>query len=157
MNVAVVGAGALGSLFAARFALADLDVLLVARDERRAARIRENGLTLEEGGEERTARIACVAGTAGERARDLVLMCVKAYDTKEAIAAHGSLAGPDSTVLTLQNGLGNLETIAGAVGADRALAGITTEAALLLEPGRVRHTGARRDQDTGARGRARTI
>ena len=50
--------------------------------------------------------------------------------------------GPDSVVLTLQNGYGNAEKLAEAVGQERVLAGVTSHGATMLGPGHIRHAGS---------------
>jgi 2-dehydropantoate 2-reductase len=72
---------------------------------------------------------------------DLVPLFVKSHATAEAMADAGPLLGPETDVLTLQNGLGNAETIAEFVAPERVLAGVTTHGAILREPGTVVHTG----------------
>ena len=71
----------------------------------------------------------------------MALICVKAYQTEEAARTLSSLLDPDVMVLTLQNGLGNLEILRRVLGNKRVLGGVTAEGATLLGPGRVRHAG----------------
>jgi len=73
---------------------------------------------------------------------DLVIVAVKAYDTRAAAAAVAPALAADTAVLTLQNGMGNGEAIAAAVGAHRVMAGSTDHGAHLLDVGEVRHAGA---------------
>lgn len=72
---------------------------------------------------------------------DLVIIFVKSHQTQEAAQWARPLLKPDSLALTLQNGLGNLQTIADVLGAARAVQGVTSHGATLLGPGRVRHAG----------------
>ena len=66
---------------------------------------------------------------------------MKSYDTKEAIIHAKSLVGDNTRVLTLQNGIGNIEIIGEVVGADRVIGGVTNEGATLLDIGHIRHAG----------------
>ena len=73
--------------------------------------------------------------------QDLVIIAVKSYDTKNAVKDIKSLLSESSLVLSLQNGLGNIEIISEVVGQERVLGGITNQGATLLGPGWVRHAG----------------
>ena len=68
---------------------------------------------------------------------ELVILSVKSYDTKQAIAEAAPLVAPDGLVVSFQNGLGNVETIAAAVGSDRTLGGMVIFGGRIDEPGRV--------------------
>jgi 2-dehydropantoate 2-reductase len=72
---------------------------------------------------------------------DLVMICVKSYKTREAGGSVVSMIGPDSKVLTLQNGIGNIEILEEIFGPEKVLGGVTAEGATLLGPGRIRHAG----------------
>lgn len=133
MKVAVVGSGAMGCLFAARFVQSGASVTLVDYRPERAARLQKNGITLEDGGEPFVAHPeVCTRAPEG---MDLTLVLVKAYST-------GGVELPQTgPVLTLQNGLGNVEILCGNAGSARVLAGTTSEGATLLGEGHVRHAG----------------
>ena len=73
---------------------------------------------------------------------DVILMLVKSYQTEHAARQAGQLLSPHGVVVTLQNGLGNLDRIAAVVGADRATLGVTAQGAMLMAPGVVQDTGA---------------
>jgi len=134
MKVAIIGPGALGCLFAARLTQSGVRTTLVDHRTDRAAHLRESGITLEDGkGMHRVRPAAVTLNT--PTGQDLVIVLTKAYSTN-------SLAlPPDTPVLTLQNGLGNVEILCAAVGSAHVLAGTTCEAATLLGEGHVRHTG----------------
>jgi 2-dehydropantoate 2-reductase len=72
---------------------------------------------------------------------DLIIICVKSYDTKEAVTQAKSLLAENTRVLTLQNGIGNIEIINEIVGSERVIGGATNLGATLLEVGKVRHAG----------------
>lgn len=143
LRVAIIGAGALGSLLAAKLApLAD--VWLVTGWAEHAAAIRNQGLLLVElDGTQRAVPVS-LATTAAEVPApvQLALIAVKSYSTGTAAAQAQALLAADGLALTLQNGLGNLQVIAQAVGAGRAAQGVTSMGATLLSPGGVRYAGA---------------
>lgn len=145
MEIAVVGAGSMGSLFGGLLAADGADVTLVNRSLEHVEAINEHGLVLvDDTGPERTERLVSVPATTQPGAIgtvDLVLLFVKSHATAAAMADATPLLGPATDVLTLQNGLGNAETIAEHVPDERVLAGVTTHGAIREAPGRVRHTG----------------
>jgi 2-dehydropantoate 2-reductase len=132
MDIVVFGAGSLGSLIGGLCAR-EHRVTLVGRDPHIGA-VRESGLAVE-GAINFTARP--IARTAVPDRADLALVTVKAFDTPAAGRALADCS-PDITC-SLQNGLGNEETLATRL--DRVLAGTCTYGARLLEPGRVECTG----------------
>ncbi len=144
MHIVVLGAGAMGCLMAARLGGTDARVSLLGRNPEHARIIDRQGVTVEElGGATAVYRVAChdsplsLPGDA-----DLVVVLVKSYDTADAVSGVGARCGPSTMFLTLQNGAGNWETIADAVGGrERVLAGTTAQGATLLAPGRIRHGG----------------
>lgn len=143
MKIVIIGAGAMGGLFAARLAAAGEDVSVVDVWAEHVETIRTQGLILETGeGEVRTkpAAVTRVEDLAA-CAADLVIVFVKSGMTAAAARSAQTILGPAGRVLTLQNGLGNAEIIAEVFGADRVLAGTTAQGATLIGPGRIRHGG----------------
>lgn len=134
-RVGILGAGALGTLLAVKIrSHTSLEVWLAARSD-------HPGWVQVEGG--RASRVRVVRPGECGPPLDLLIVAVKAYDTGSAIdsAASAGMIGPTTLLLTLQNGLGNAETIAERVGGDRTLCGVTAQGATLLAPGLVRHGG----------------
>ncbi|HWI63396.1 MAG TPA: 2-dehydropantoate 2-reductase [Symbiobacteriaceae bacterium] len=131
-RVGILGAGALGSLFAYYLSSrTSSEVWLLARSP-----VPETVTVDGEGS-------AAVRVTAAPTEPvDLLLVMVKAYATADAIRWAAGAVGPETVALTLQNGLGNAEALAGFLGPDRVLAGTTAQGATLLAPGQVRHGGA---------------
>jgi 2-dehydropantoate 2-reductase len=114
-------------------------VTLVGRKAHMEA-VRAHGLAVT--GATRIVARPGVALSAGEAATpDLLLLTVKAYDTARALKDAAPLLGPHTAVLSLQNGVGNLEQLEAAVGPARALAGATSHGVTFLEPGRIHHAG----------------
>src|SRR5712692_5434065 len=132
----------MGCLFGGQLKKAGNDVLLVDHDAGTVSDIRRRGLRVR-GLDGRVARVQVQVGRspADLRGFELVLFAVKAYSTREAARQHGGRVGSGTTVLTLQNGLGNVEVLSRWFGAGRVVAGSTTEASLLLGPGSVLHSG----------------
>ena len=142
MKIVIIGAGAMGGLFAARLAAAGEDVSVVDVWAEHVEAIRTQGLILETG--EGVIKALPAAASRSEDlavAADLVIIFVKSAMTEAAARSAQTLLGSAGRVLTLQNGLGNAETIAALVGAERVLAGTTAQGATLLGPGRIRHGG----------------
>ncbi|PKN43668.1 MAG: 2-dehydropantoate 2-reductase [Deltaproteobacteria bacterium HGW-Deltaproteobacteria-18] len=143
METLIIGAGAMGGLFATLLAPL-IPVSLFTTNAEHAETINRTGLTLT-GMDGRVRRTSAKAltdpGQYGRRA-DLILLCTKARSTPQASEIAKQLLAGDGVVLTLQNGLGNLELIQAAVGTSRAAAGITAQAATLLGPGQIRHAGS---------------
>lgn len=140
MEIAVIGAGGIGSVFGGRLAAAGHTVWLLHRRAEVVEALARFGLRLE--GPETDERIAINATCDSTEIGfvDLVLVTTKATDTLSAAIAAKPLIGPQTLVLTLQNGLGNLETLAEALGAERCLAGMTYLGAAILGLGQVRLT-----------------
>jgi 2-dehydropantoate 2-reductase len=116
------------------------DVVLIRRNREHVNVIRDQGLKLEGVSGDRTLRPEIVADPAEAGTVDLALVLVKAYDTSEAVGAVDKILAPNGVVLTLQNGIGNFEILDKAF-PGRVLMGTTTNGALALAPGKVRHTG----------------
>ena len=83
--------------------------------------------------------MAITADPAGRGVQDAVLVLVKTYDTVAAARLAAPLVGPDTTVATLQNGVGGADVLVEAFGPERVLAGVTYQGATVLGPGRIRH------------------
>ncbi|TKD50671.1 ketopantoate reductase family protein [Sphingomonas baiyangensis] len=140
-HVTIVGAGAMGCLFAARIATAGRQVMLVDSDTARVAALARDGVTVRDEQGEHHARVsACLAGDAPPT--DLVILFTKGMHSEAAIRSVAHLAAGDTLALTLQNGLGNAEAIAGVFAADRILIGATDWPADLTGPTSVSTHGA---------------
>lgn len=133
-SVSVVGPGALGCLFAGRFVRAGFKVHLVDYRQERINRLLKTGIEIHENGNVEKYQVHISSHIPANQ--DLVLVLVKSYSTNSLFLP------PDALVLTLQNGLGNVETLCKKTSVDRILAGVTTEAATLLEEGKTRHTAS---------------
>ena len=106
MKIAVVGAGAIGGYLGARLALAGEDVTFIARGANLAA-LQANGikLILEDGTEQLTRNIRAVQKMAEAGAQDVVLLTLKAHQVKDVLPDLRALFGPETMVVTMQNGI----------------------------------------------------
>ena len=139
MRVVVLGAGAMGSWIGALLTKAGHDVTLVARRDH-AAIVNAQGLRVS-GKTDLHVRPRAVTSAADAPVPDLLVLSVKAYDTPRALLDARPLLGQRTSVLSLQNGLGNVERVADAADERRAFAAVTTHGVTYVEPGHVRHAG----------------
>jgi 2-dehydropantoate 2-reductase len=141
MRVLVLGAGAVGDYFGARLAEGGHDVTLVARGANLDA-LRQGGLTLElPDGTRRLPGIRAVGSPADAPPADLVLVCVKSYDTPAVARALRPAVGPETVVLSLQNGVENEAILADTLALPPLLVGLTFIGVALVAPGVVHYTG----------------
>ena len=141
MQIAVVGAGAMGSLFGGNLS-AVADVMLLDPWAEHVATMQRDGLRIVElDGSETIVPVTATTDPAAVPTVDLAIIFVKAHATRQASLWASRFLAPDGLALTLQNGVGNAETMAGVLGADRVVAGVTSHGATLLGPGHVRHAG----------------
>ncbi len=141
MNIAVVGAGAMGSLFGALLAEAGQEVWLVDVWADHVNAIQNDGLGVEREGLMRLVQLNATTDPAGLDSCELVIVFVKSIHTLEAAKTAAKLADDKGLVLTLQNGLGNADLIAQEVDPGRVVAGTTSYGATMLGPGKIRHAG----------------
>lgn len=142
MRVAVFGSGAVGSYLGSRFVAARAEVHLIARGAHLEA-LRERGLTLVTPDGITTTSVWATDNPATIGPVDLVLFCVKSYDTEAAADRLAPLIGPGTAVLSIQNGIDNEAKIAGRVGAEHVLGAATYILAAIESPGVVRSGRAR--------------
>jgi 2-dehydropantoate 2-reductase len=142
MKIAVLGAGALGSLFGGKLARGGHEVTLISTRAEHVERINREGLYIDGLGDGLRVEVRACLSAAEVGPAELVLVCVKAPQTRAAMAGALDLVGPESMVLTLQNGLGNVESLVETVGPGPVIAGATSHGASLEKPGRVCHAGA---------------
>ncbi len=140
MKIGIVGPGAMGCLLAGMMARAGLEIMLLDHRPDRAEQIRRQGVRLETGLDEIRVPVAVTLEALDLSGVDLVLICVKAYDT-EVVARRLRALDPPPFFLTLQNGVGNVELLGNSLPREKVLAGITSHGATALGPGWVRHAG----------------
>lgn len=141
MKITVVGPGALGCLVGAALIRSGEDVWFLDKMPERAKKISNSGIKVEgvSGDHSIKARATCDAKDIG--VSELVIVCVKSYDTEAAARESKHAVGDNTLVLTLQNGLGNEEAIAEIIGQEKLIGGVTLHGATLLGEGHVRHAG----------------
>ena len=141
MRVAVLGAGAMGCLYGAALHRGGADVVLVDVNPQHIAAINAGGLELDtRAGIERLPLPARRPEELREPV-DLILLFTKTFHTDAALQGTAAAIGPDTHVLTLQNGLGNDEVVARHVARDKVIAGVSTLPSDLVGPGKVRSHG----------------
>jgi 2-dehydropantoate 2-reductase len=141
MKIAMIGAGAMGSLFGTLLAEAGETVTLLDIHKDHVDAINTHGLLIEKGGQRRTVRIPATTDAERIGPVDLALVFVKSTHTADAAQTATRLAGKTGLVLTLQNGMGNAEMLAKALDPERVNAGTTAHGATFLGPGAIRHAG----------------
>jgi 2-dehydropantoate 2-reductase len=137
--VAVVGAGALGCLFGGMLARAGTPVTLIGRPAHVAA-IRQHGLRFESRGITETIPVAATENMGAVRGARLALFCVKSSDTDDVARAMAPHLDREAVVLSLQNGVDNVERIRAQV-PNVVFPGLVYVAAQMSGPGSVHHTG----------------
>jgi 2-dehydropantoate 2-reductase len=140
MRIAVIGAGGIGGWLAARMWAAGSDVHVLAQGPHLEA-IRERGLALISPAGDLLAPVPATADPTAIGPCDVVLLCVKAYDTDRAAALLPALCAERTVVASLQNGIENAERLTRAVGAAHVVGGLALISSSVVEPGVVRHSG----------------
>lgn len=143
MKIAILGAGAMGSAIGALLAQAGNDVTLIDVWKEAVEAINRDGLKIQnKAGEISPCKVRAVTSPAQVAGPvDLLLVFVKCYHTMDAVTSALPILGPDSTVLSLQNGWGNGPRIAEVVGKERVVLGVCYHSATVLGPGHVLHAG----------------
>jgi 2-dehydropantoate 2-reductase len=144
LRIAIVGAGGVGGYFGARLARAGVPVTLVARGAHLAA-IQRDGLRVSSTVEgEYTVKVEAVEQLAGGPPADVIVVSVKSFDTEAALDAVAPVLGAETAVLSLQNGVVNLELVEARVGISRTLGGAAYVFAERIAPGVIAHRFAGR-------------
>lgn len=142
MEIAIVGAGVLGSIFGSLFLEKGFNVTLIEVLKERVGLIAKEGLWLQWPDGERThSRISITSQVNAVGVKDVVMIAVKGYHTRSAIESAMPMIGKDTIVLSVQNGLGNLEAIAETAGPERVVGGITAHSGMPVSMNEVRYVG----------------
>jgi len=141
-RLAIIGPGSMGLLFAYYLAPVFSETILIDEFKDRARLINRSGVKVTAGGKLKKRKVRATTKPAEVGPVELALVCVKSYDTKAAVKSALPLVGKNTLVLTLQNGLGNLEQIAELAPRRQILGGTTAMAANTVKPGQVRFAGA---------------
>ena len=137
MKIAVLGAGALGCAIGGTLAEAGNEVVLINRNPAQVDAINSQGLVMRDAQGEQVVRTLACTGAAGLKPVDLVIVLVKSFHTEQAMRAAPQRVGPQTLVLSLQNGLGHEDILADIVGRNHVLAGKTYVGGVMLAPGRI--------------------
>ena len=143
MKIAVLGGGgAMGGMFGGYLARSGEDVALIDVSKDAVEAINSHGLVVEaKDGSVSTILVRASSDPAEVGPVDLIVNFVKGYNTDAAIRSAAPLIGDRTAILTLQNGWGNAERIAGIVGESRLMVGLTYNSGTVLAPGRIKHSG----------------
>ena len=141
MKIAVMGSGGVGGYFGARLAMGGADVHFVARGAHLAA-IRESGIAVEGGPEPiRVAKVNASENPAEIGVADLVIFAVKLWDTEDALKLIRPMVGPDTTIVSFQNGVLKDEYLTAAYDPKHVMGGVSYVATTIGRPGVIRQTG----------------
>ena len=143
MKIAIIGVGAMGSVYAAL--LADQgghEVCAIDSWQDHVAAIRGNGLRVEGASGDRTVKLAATTNADDVSDADLVIIATKYDGVGDAARAALRVAKPDAPILTIQNGLGSADIVADVVGSDRIMMGVVGGfGASMKGPGHAHHNG----------------
>ena len=144
MRIAIVGTGGVGGYFGGRLAAAGSDVTFLARGAQLDA-LQSRGLRIHSPlGDLHLPRVSATDDPASVGAVDVVFLTVKLYDTESAMALLPPLLGSETVVIPFQNGVDSVEWLVRAVGRDHTAGGTAYVAAVIAEPGVIRHTANER-------------
>ena len=140
MRIAAMAAGAVGGYFGGRMAAAGHDVAFIARRAHLDA-IRRNGLVIKSThGDLHLKDVNATDDPKQVGPVDVVLFAVKLWDTEKAAELARPLVGPDTRIITLQNGVDSVERVAPILGPDKTIAGTAYIATVIAGPGVISHT-----------------
>ena len=140
MRIVIIGAGGVGGYFGARLIAAGEDVTFVARGAHLAA-LQSTGLRVESPkGNLHLQKVKASEDVHAVGEADIVLLTVKMYDLESAAATLTPLIGPNTVVVTLQNGVEAVDIVSTQVGREHVAGGVAYVAAVIAEPGLIRHT-----------------
>ncbi len=151
MRIAIYGTGGVGGYFGGRLAEAGNSVAFIARGPHLEA-IRRHGLRVESIAGDFAVRPAEASDSPAELGPvDAVLVCVKAWQVREAAAAMAPLLAADTFVVPLENGVEAAGEIAAAIGEERVLGGLCRVMSFVAAPGVIRHAGVAPSLEFGER------
>ena len=142
MKIAIVGTGAMGSVYAALLASAGHEIWAVDRWREHIDAMRARGLRLEGASGDRTVNLNATTDAREAGVCDLVILATKAMHVAQAAEAAKSLLGSETPVLSIQNGLGGPDTAANILGRERVMVGVVGGfGASMKAPGHAHHNG----------------
>ncbi|MGD2140041.1 MAG: 2-dehydropantoate 2-reductase [Burkholderiales bacterium] len=142
MKIAIVGCGAMGSVYAALLADAGHEVWAIDSWQAHVDAMRDKGLHLEGASGDRTVKLHASSNAAEAGPCDLVIIATKAMHVEQAAAAAKPIVGEKTLVLSIQNGLGGPDTAARVLGKERVMVGVVGGfGASMRGPGHAHHNG----------------
>ncbi len=142
MRIAIIGTGAMGSVYAGLLGDAGLDIVAIDTWEAHIDAIRRDGLRVSGASGERVARISALTDAREAGPADLVIIATKADGVEAAARAAREILTGNGVVLTIQNGLGSAEKVAAIIGEERTMIGVVGGfGASIPQPGHVHHNG----------------
>jgi len=142
MKIAILGVGAMGSIYAGLLASAGHEVWAVDVWKEHVAAMREKGLRVEGASGDRTVKVNATDNPKDVRDADLVIIATKDDGVDSAARAALEMAKPDAPILTIQNGLGSADKVAAIVGSKRIMMGVVGGfGASMKGPGHAHHNG----------------
>jgi len=142
MKIAIVGTGAMGSVYAGLFASAGHEVWAIDRWREHVDAMRQKGLRVEGASGDRTVKVHATTEPRDAGPCDLVVLATKAMHVAQAASAMKPLLKSDTPVLSIQNGLGGPDTAASILGKDRVMVGVVGGfGASMRAPGHAHHNG----------------
>lgn len=137
MKIAILGAGALGCAIGSTLTEGGHETWLIDRSPAHVGAMCRDGLQVDDADGSRRVKVRAATRAAEVGAVDLVVVLVKSFHTDSAMRGALDLIGPDTLVLSLQNGLGHEDVLADIVGRERVLAGKTYVGGVLRAPGHI--------------------
>ncbi len=141
MRIAVIGAGAMGSIYGGHLSLHN-EVYLIDTNQAVVDHINQNGLTIQEDGKDVIYHPTAVTSTQGVEPVDLVILFVKSLFSKAALGNNKGIIGPNTYLMTLQNGSGHEDILGEFAPENRIVIGTTEDNGAVLGLGHVRRGGA---------------
>ena len=142
MKIAIIGCGAMGSVYAALLADSGNDVWAIDTWEEHISAIKSNGLRVEGASGDRTVSMNATTNASDAGECELIIVATKASGVPAAAVAAKSIAGPNSIILTIQNGLGAAERIAESIDTNQVMIGVVGGfGASMKAPGHAHHNG----------------
>lgn len=142
MRTYVIGAGAMGGFYGGLLFRAGYDVTLIDINQEHVAKIQANGITIDGVRGHHVIKVPAFASIDGLPQADFAIIFTDSNATKEAAATAAKILKPEGFAMTLQNGIGNVETLVDALGKKRVVAGVTMNSGAFPEPGRSMYTNA---------------
>ncbi|MCC9295227.1 ketopantoate reductase family protein [Clostridium sp. MT-14] len=141
MKIAIIGAGAMGSLYGGYLSRVSSKVYLVDVWQQHVDAINEEGLKIDEKDHAVIVKPEAVNDAASVGPVDLAIIFVKSINTPAAMEKNAVIFGPNTLILSLQNGYGNIEKIAKYADINNIIAGTTAHGATMIEPAHIKHAG----------------